>query len=231
MPWEARGREGLEASRTHSEDTGRRCAAGAIHDGPPRVSGAAVVSYCTGRVVLCPCLHRQRDWPRWTLLGRVGHRWTGAGACSPSGKRGRPSRLMRGVLCGVTHAAHGAQVSRSWTLGVFRRFPAYAVEHQWIPANTLFHREAPAHVGAKRGGVPLPRVVSVHVPPARPSTCPPYRTTNPAPDSHARDGSRFERDRQRGMARHDRRHDSGATWRGSRRDSGATWRDNWRRLR
>ena len=74
-------------------------------------------------------------WERWSRvrpstgnaagrtgqLGRLGYRWTGAGACGPLGKSGRPLCPMLGVLCGATHGAQGAQTPRAWTLSVFRR--------------------------------------------------------------------------------------------------------------
>jgi len=132
---------------------GQRCAAGAVHVEPPRVLGAAVVPHCMGEIVSHPHEHRQRVGPRWALLGRLGHRWTRAGACVPPGKRGRPARSIRGVLCGVTHGAHGDQERRAWTLGKIRRIQADPDGSRRIQTNSACHAGARTSTRqARRGG-------------------------------------------------------------------------------
>jgi hypothetical protein len=97
--------------------------------------------------------------------------------------------------------------------GVFGRIPTDPDGSRRMPTISTFHRgAAAAHARAKRGGIPLPRAVPVHVPPARPSTCPPYPTTRPARNSHEGSG-RYGRERgevRRLATRRDRRRDSGA---------------------
>jgi hypothetical protein len=128
---------------------GERCAAGAVHVEPPHVPGAAVVPHCTGEIVSHPPEHRQRDWPRWASLGSIGQVWTGTRAPLPGGKSERPARLLSGVWCGVTHAAHGAQERRAWTLGKIRRIQADPGRSLQSPRFTL----EPARTPDKRGAV------------------------------------------------------------------------------
>ena len=159
---------------------------------------------------------------RRAALASAGQGWAGLDRCAPVPSRWEEWATVVPAVCSVCGESWGPRCPDAARLDI-GRIRADSDGSPRMPTISTFRRGAAAHARAKRGGIPLPRAVSVHVPPARPSTCPPYSTTRPARNSH--EGSALygrERGEVRRLAtRHDRRRDSGATWRDRRRDSGA----------